>query len=438
DLTGVRPGEAVGLRGMGLNFFDYMILLTEGRGGRFTRAAPGSDGLVYHRSGREPVLHAGSRRGVPYHARGENQKGPWGRHEPRFLTPDLIGTLRERARCGGTSLEFRRDVWPLITLEVLAVYHAALVAERGSPGDRDRFLRQYLPAVAKDEAAGETVLDDFGIPPGDRWDWERLARPYGGRSFADHAEYRAWLLDHLKADVAEARRGNVDSPLKAAVDVLRDLRNEIRLAVDHSGLTGRSYRDELQGWYTPLNAFLSIGPPARRVAEAVALVEAGVLRVMGPGLRVGTEPGGAGFRLSSDTVPGGAVRAGTLIEARMPEVDIRHTTDPLIGHLMAAGQCLPYRIPDGPGRFHRIGGLTVTGPPYRLVDARGRVHPRRFAFGVPTEGVHWATAAGVRPGVNSVILGDADAIARASLRAAHTPDAAPVPCRNRITWTRRT
>jgi hypothetical protein len=32
--------------------------------------------------------------------------------------------------------------------------------------------------------------------------------------------------------------------------------------------------------------------------------------------------------------------------------------------------------------------------------------------------VHWVTAAGIRPGVNSVILGDADAIARASLRMA--------------------
>jgi hypothetical protein len=31
-------------------------------------------------------------------------------------------------------------------------------------------------------------------------------------------------------------------------------------------------------------------------------------------------------------------------------------------------------------------------------------------FGVPTEGAHWATAAGARPGVNSVMLGDADAI----------------------------
>jgi hypothetical protein len=60
----------------------------------------------------------------------------------------------------------------------------------------------------------------------------------------------------------------------------------------------------------------------------------------------------------------------------------------------------------------------VTRRPYRLLDAQDRPHPRRFAFGVPTESVHWVTAAGIRPGVNSVILGDADAIARTCLRTA--------------------
>lgn len=60
----------------------------------------------------------------------------------------------------------------------------------------------------------------------------------------------------------------------------------------------------------------------------------------------------------------------------------------------------------------------MTQRPYHLVDANGCPHPRRFAFGVPTETVHWITAAGIRPGVNSVILSDADAVARASLGAA--------------------
>ena len=50
-----------------------------------------------------------------------------------------------------------------------------------------------------------------------------------------------------------------------------------------------------------------------------------------------------------------------------------------------------------------------------VVSADGRAHPRRFAYGVPTEAVHWVTAAGIRPGVDSVTLGDSDAMARAVL-----------------------
>src|SRR5205823_5001702 len=45
-------------------FVDLMMLLTEGRGGTFHRGADGV--LRYRRGGAEPVLWAGSRRGVPY------------------------------------------------------------------------------------------------------------------------------------------------------------------------------------------------------------------------------------------------------------------------------------------------------------------------------------------------------------------------------------
>jgi uncharacterized NAD(P)/FAD-binding protein YdhS len=102
-----------------------------------------------------------------------------------------------------------------------------------------------------------------------------------------------------------------------------------------------------------------------------------------------------------------------LVEARLPEPDLRRTADPLLARLRAAGACRPHRVGG-----YETGGLDVTGSPYRLVDRQGRAHPRRFAIGVPTEGVHWVTAAGARPGVNSVTLADTDAVARAALRTA--------------------
>ncbi len=209
----------------------------------------------------------------------------------------------------------------------------------------------------------------------------------------------------------------MDGPLKAALDVLRDLRNELRLVVDHGGLAGASRRDHLDRWYTPLNAFLSIGPPRRRIEELAALVEAGVLEVLGPRLDV-READGA-WVASSPDIPGSAVRVTTLVEARLPEPDLRRTADELLGRLLRTGRCRPHTV-DG----YETGGLDVTPRPYRLIDRQGAVHERRFAFGVPTEGVHWVTAAGARPGVDSVTLSDADAVARAVLRAATTAPAA--------------
>jgi hypothetical protein len=185
------------------------------------------------------------------------------------------------------------------------------------------------------------------------------------------------------------------------------------LLVDHGGLSGDSYRDELQRWYMPLNAHLSIGPPAERIEQFGALMDAGVLEVLGPDVRVECSDGG--FVAHSGACPDLTVRAATLIEARLPETDLHRTTDPLLRTLLHRGECQPYRIPIRGGGHYVAGGVAVTRRPYRLIDAADRPHPRRFAFGVPTESVHWVTAAGIRPGVNSVILGDADAIARSCL-----------------------
>lgn len=403
DLSGIRETDVVAIRGMGLNFFDYLALLTVGRGGEFRRAPDGV--LRYQPSGREPMLYAGSRRGVPYHARGENEKGAFGRHLPLFLTEPVISRFRARAEAGRPA-SFQREVWPLISREVEFVYYVALLRLRDGDATANAFAVRYPDADAG-------LLDEFGITAAERWDWAWIAAPHGGRRFTGPAEFRAWLLDHLRADHRHARTGNVTDPLKAALDVLRDLRNEIRLIVDHGGLTGSSYRDELTAWYTPLNAYLSIGPPASRIEELVALIEAGTLTVLGPDMRV--DLSGPRFRVHAGAVDGSTVDATVFVDARLPEVDVRETTDPLLVRMRERGECTTYRLDE-----YETGGLGITERPYRILDAGGRAHPRRLAYGVPTEGVHWVTAAGIRPGVDSVILGDADAIARAALAMAVT------------------
>jgi hypothetical protein len=408
DLGGIRAGETVLVRGLGLTWFDYQTLLTSGRGGGFERDDDGR--LRYRPSGREPRLLVGSRRGVPYHSRGANQKAPHERHEPVVVTAERIAALTERAARTG-DVDFGADIWPLISLEVELTYYRRRLAGRLDPRRLDDLLACYAAALAPAERPG--VLDAHGVPDDDRWRWDLLDRPYADRLFPHRYAFRSWLVRHLDADVAAAREGNVDGPVKAALDVLRDLRNEVRQIVDHGGVRGSSYAQDLQQWFTPFNAFLSIGPPLRRTEEMSALVRAGVIEPLGPGMTVARCERTGRF-VASSSVPGPEERARVLIEARLPEVDVQRTTDPLMVHLLATGACRPYRIPDPlDGEEVEFGGITVTHAPYHLVDADGRAHPRRFAYGVPTETVHWASAAGIRPGVNSVTLSDSDAIAHA-------------------------
>jgi hypothetical protein len=405
DLSDIKPGTDVGLRGLGLCFFDYMALLTIGRGGRFHRRADGA--LRYVRSGAEPRLIAASRRGVPYHARGENQKGAYGRHDPIFLTMDVIAGLRTDAAARG-GLDFRRDLWPLIAREVEYVYYRALVGTDCAS--------RYASAATPDAAAA--VLDAYAVPAGSRWDWAAISSPMPRDGYADADAFTAALLVHLRNDVAQAYAGNVHGPLKAALDVMRDLRNEVRLLIDHGGLTGASYASDIEAWYSPLNAFLSIGPPVRRIEEMIALIEAGVVEVVGPDVTLSLETdacGRPGFALASPCVPGSRRHVPVLIEARLPEISLARTADPLLRSLITSGAAGHYELPNPGAPSYRTDGIAITRRPFHVVDADGRAHPRRFAFGVPTEAAHWVTAAGARPGVSSVALGDADAISLAVL-----------------------
>lgn len=419
DLSGIEPGQTVLMRGLGLNFFDYLSLLTVGRHGRFERT-PGGE-LRYLPSGAEPLIHAGSRRGVPYHARGHNQKGVTGRHEPRFLTPGTISRLRAEAIARG-GLDFQRDIWPLIGQEVEFVYYRALLDPDSRSEDLARLVQDAVALGPEDK---HRRLRALGITEDRHWSWAGIETPWREAMPADHTGFTTWLLEYLERDVRNAREGNVRNPLKAAVDAMRDLRNEVRQLVDHGQISAQSYRSHIDGLYTPLNAFVSIGPPARRIEELIALIRAGIVSIAGPNFTAEEQQGdGQGhFRGHSPDVPGSHREARALIEARLPEAGVRTADDPLTAQLVAAGLARHHVLTDD-GYRHTTGALDITGVPYRVIDGNGVPHPGLYAFGVPTEGVHWATAAGVRPGVNSVILGDADAIARTLLALAPEQTAA--------------
>lgn len=351
DLDAIRPGETLLVHGFGMNFFDLESLLTIGRGGVF-----GANG--YRPSGREPVLYVGSRRGTPYRAKPVYGALPPLR-PPRHFTAEFIRGLTGPA-------DFRRDIWPLIALDA---------------------------ADAHRQAGGDGNVD-----------FAALDRPLAGRSFAGEDELRAWMLDDLRRDLAEAAMG-ARSPAKAAAAAIGAARSRLQLLMAGVGLSTGSYERDVAGWFKGFAGSLASGPPAFRIAELLALADAGLLRFAGPGMTLNPDESTGQFAASSPAVAGPPVRARAAIEARLPEIDVRRTADPLLADLIATGQA-------------RATGsaLEVTGRPYRVVAADGTPHPRIFALGIPLEGVHFQTALGPQPRSGSVFLADTDAVARASLK----------------------
>ncbi|WP_410606093.1 FAD/NAD(P)-binding protein [Amycolatopsis sp. lyj-109] len=412
DLAPVRAGEAVGILGLGLTFLDVVMELTVGRGGGFETGPSGE--LRYRPGGREPRIFAGSRSGLPMLARGVNQKAPKYRYEPKFLTHGALAEARRRARreTGSAQLDFRRDVLPLLQLEVEHVYYTTLVRDRAGEEAAGQVARIHLAcARRKRSEVFEKALVEFGIADTAPIDLERTARPFSGRHWADPAEFRRHVLDLLRDDLAEALQGNVHGPVKAALDILRDLRGAVRAAVDHGGLRPRSHRDDFLGWFTPINTMVSAGPPAGRTAQVRALVEAGVLHLVGPSLGVRPDPGG--FLLDSPQVDGAAQAVTTLIDARIPRPSVRQDASPLTRQLLADGLISEYvNATPGAGEAFATGAVSTTRAPFHAVGADGRANPDLYVLGIPTENLRWFTQIGNgRPGPLSAFHADADAVA---------------------------
>lgn len=133
------PGSVVGCFGMGLTALDVILYLTEGRGGRFDRAAGGA--LRYVPSGREPrsvVAFAAS--GLftfarPYNAKQRDTARL--QHTPTFFTSAAVDRLRrsvgrpvEISQVGlRHQLVFEHHVLPLLLLEMAHVYYDRLLGE---------------------------------------------------------------------------------------------------------------------------------------------------------------------------------------------------------------------------------------------------------------------------------------------------------------------
>ncbi|MDN6124586.1 MAG: FAD/NAD(P)-binding protein [Brevibacterium sp.] len=267
----VAPGSRVIVRGMGLNYFDLQTLFTHERGGRFEPDLDVPGELRYVRSGEEPRLLLGSRRGVPYRSKPicpAHPRSPW---PLRYFTKDNIALLAGLEGLDGerkAGARFNDQLWPLILADLRLAYYSTLARIRpaafaGDPGQlreaiaeavsrhltrrtwQETHPESHESSEARSQARTRTAdaeaarqgrvtreafawseIEESLVPdPAHRMSLHELLNPLEGRQFDSRGARESnslheWMLDFLRTDLHDSLAGPESSAEKSLFTVL--------------------------------------------------------------------------------------------------------------------------------------------------------------------------------------------------------------------------
>ncbi|MEV7970805.1 FAD/NAD(P)-binding protein [Sphaerisporangium sp. NPDC088356] len=416
DLSMFRPGEDVLMRGMGAAFIDLMALLTEGRGGEYREREDGR--LRYIPSGREPRLHVGSRRGVPYRSKISYRLAGDPAPLPRFFSaPEVDARFAGRDR-----IDFWADLWPLMAKEIAyGHYHELFTAH---PDRVTIPWEEFAAAYAELDWDGEPMraLIEASVPAeADRLDFAALDRPLRGLDFPGSGELQEHVRDHIRADIDRRSDRGYSADLGAFLALL-SVYGQMPLLRCVAKLSARSHATDVNGWWQSFFEYFGSGSPGERTRQLLALAEAGVVRFVGADMWVEIDEEKGLYRAGGASTPD-TVEASGLIEARLPDADLRTCTEPLLRSLYRRGDAAEHVLADDDGYVHRTGLLHVSPEDFRVLSKNGTPHPRRFALGPFTNVRQFATFA--RPRTNALSFRQNDQLARDVLRLLGAQEHAP-------------
>jgi uncharacterized NAD(P)/FAD-binding protein YdhS len=396
DPSRVPAGEPVLIAGLGLAFIDWMVLLAETRGGSFARNADGV--LEYTASGREPILYAGSRRGVPYHAKISYDIAAARPPLPKFFTADAFP--------GHGPLHFRDEIWPLASKELAwAHYYELFTAHpERTVGSWPEFEIGFSE-INWNSSELTAFVEQFVPKDEDRIDLARLDKPFAGRHFEGLDEVRTELQTYIETDLR--RRADPYYSSDAAVfSALLSVYMTIGELLRRGRIPAQSVARDVEGWLHSFFSFVASGPPPERLEQLLALSRADIVHFLGPDVTFSTESGSFVARSSAHDV---VVHADTLIDARLPVASIAAAGDELLRTLHERGDITDIRATE-----HSAAKVAVDGRS-RLITASGEVAENRYAVGPWVAGHTWSSAF-PRPRTNAGFFRHNDQLAAELLR----------------------
>ncbi len=300
------------------------------------------------------------------------------------------------------------------------IYFSACIRNRFGNEAAERFKSDHVRIRNPNQKIALSLLKSYDIEDISEINLTALVRPFENISFSNPEDFRYVWRDYLKKDLQEAITGNVDSPIKAALDVLRDVRDTLRSVVEFEGLNEDSLINSFRCNFSPMCALLAAGPPAVRIEQLLALEAAGILSIVGPSVTVDLDITHDHFQISSPQVPGQVHEVTQLIDSRIPTPSLTQSRSLLLQAMMKRGLIKPYKHPDHKGLCD--GGIDVLPESFEVVNIKGCANSRIFAIGLPTELPRWFTQVGsATPGTKSRFTLDAQAVANGTLAALSQP-----------------
>jgi uncharacterized NAD(P)/FAD-binding protein YdhS len=373
------PSGPIAIAGMGLVGFDLITALTVGRGGTFEDVG---NRKRYLASGREPEIYLYSRSGVPYCAKSSHGIDPYGDYQPVVCTPEAFRELTNPA--GSTvrrRVNFRDDLLPLLFAEMQSRYysHAAFLAGGASAS---RAVRDDLHAAWQSGGFTRAVA--------------HLATVYGGFDpahyvFADAGsnhesgdDYQARVYEMIESDLDEALAVG-GSPVKAALEVTRILRDQLRAVIEFGGLSLESYIDFQSNVRGRINR-IEAGPPALRSQQLLGLLDAHVVHIpFGPSPEVLATTDGDVLIRSTQLAQPLEVTVSGVVRGHLDLPSLARSSSPLLNRLYVKGRLTQLSY----GKT-TVGSVAISEG-FHPYDAEGRLQTNLSLLGVLTEGVRYFT-----------------------------------------------
>jgi FAD-NAD(P)-binding len=377
--TPLPAGAPIAIAGMGLVGFDLLTALTIGRGGTYEDQG---DRKRYVRSGNEPEIFLYSRSGVPYCAKSAHGVDPTGDYQPVVCTPEVF---RELTNPGNSAIrrrvDFRNDLLPLLFAEMQARYYthsAFLKSGREVSVEVGGQLRSGW-VEGRYEQAIEQLEPVYG-----RFDAAAMVFADAGASYESSSDYESHVYEMVEADLNDALTVG-GSPVKAAQEVTRILRDQIRSVIEFGGLSLESYVDFQSNVRGRINR-LEAGPPPLRSQQLLGLLDAGAVHVpFGPHPEIDGAADGKVVIRSTTLVQATEATVNGVVRGHLDLPSLARSSSPLLSRLYAKGRLTQLSYGDT-----AVGSVAIDER-FHPYDSEGRAQPNLSLLGVLTEGVRYFT-----------------------------------------------